>query len=127
MVNNLYIYLFIILLLVSCGGGDSSNVSTPIPAPTTSISANPTSLFVDEQVTIFWSSTDSSACEASESWVGARSTEGQETITITTDGAYVYKIKCTGSGGSSEASVTVTAEYKTQFKEEPIIINDLNH
>jgi len=117
----------VLFILVSCGGGGGGGSApdpAPTPVPTASISANPMSLFVDEQVAISWSSTNSTSCEASESWQGVKSTSGEEVFTITEDGSHVYKIKCTGSGGSAEASVTVSAEYKTQFKEEPIVIND---
>ena len=117
----------VLFILVSCGGGGGGGSApdpAPTPMPTASISANPMSLFVDEQVTISWSSTNSTSCEASESWQGVKGTSGEEVFTITEDGSHVYKIKCTGSGGSAEASVTVSAEYKTQFKEEPIVIND---
>jgi hypothetical protein len=117
----------VLFILVSCGGGGGGGSApdpAPTPMPTASISANPMSLFVDEQVAISWSSTNSTSCEASESWQGVKSTSGEEVFTITEDGSHVYKIKCTGSGGSAEASVTVSAEYKTQFKEEPIVIND---
>jgi len=117
----------VLFILVSCGGGGGGGSApdpAPTPMPTASISANPISLFVDEQVTISWSSTNSTSCEASESWQGVKGTSGEEVFTITEDGSHVYKIKGTGSGGSAEASVTVSAEYKTQFKEEPIVIND---
>ena len=114
-------------ILVSCGGGggSSSPEPTPIPLPTVSISADPINVFVDEEVTITWSSSNASSCEASESWQGAKGINGEETLIIRTDGSMVFKIKCTGTGGSAEASVTVSAEYKAQFKEEPIIISDL--
>ena len=117
----------VLFFLVSCGGGGGGGSAAdpaPIPMPTVSISANPVSLFVNEQAAISWSSTNSTACEASESWQGVKSTSGEEIYTITVDGSHVYKIKCTGGGGSTESSVTVIAEYKAQFHEEPIVIND---
>ena len=102
--HTLRILLTSSFLLVSCGGGGGGSAPepAPIPAPTVSISASPMSLFVDEQVTISWSSNNSTACEASESWQGVKSTSGEEVLTITVDGSQVFKIKCTGSGGSAE-------------------------
>ena len=113
-------------ILVSCGGGGGSSTPepAPIPSPTASISANPSSLFVDEEVTINWSSSNASSCEASESWQGTKGTNGEEVLTIRTDGSLTFKITCTGSGGSAEASTLVSAQYKSHFKEEPIVIND---
>ena len=115
----------VLLILASCGaGGGGSSEPASILTPTVLITANPMSLFVDEQVTISWASTSSTTCEASESWQGIKSTSGEEVFTITGDGSHVYKIKCSGSGGSAESSVTVVAEYEAQFHEEPIVISD---
>ena len=120
------ILLITSFMLVSCsgGGGGSPAEPAPIPLPTVSISADPINVFVDEEVTITWSSSNASSCEASESWQGTKGINGEEALIIRIDGSMVFKIKCTGSGGSAEASVTVSAEYKAQFKEEPIVIND---
>ena len=120
------ILLITSFMLVSCsgGGGGSPAEPAPIPLPTVSISADPINVFVDEEVTIAWSSSNASSCEASESWQGTEGINGEEALIIRIDGSMVFKIKCTGSGGSAEASVTVSAEYKAQFKEEPIVIND---
>ena len=120
------ILLITSFMLVSCsgGGGGSTAEPAPISLPTVSISADPINVFVDEEVTITWSSSNASSCEASESWQGTKGINGEEALIIRIDGSMVFKIKCTGSGGSSEASVTVSAEYKAQFKEEPIVIND---
>ena len=88
----------VLFILVSCGGGGGGGSApdpAPTPVPTASISANPMSLFVDEQVAISWSSSNASSCEASESWQGVKSTSGEEVFTITEDGSHVYKIKCT--------------------------------
>ena len=88
----------VLFFLVSCGGGgESGSVPdlAPIPIPTVSISANPVSLFVNEQVAISWSSTNSTACKASESRQGVKSTSGEEIYTITVEASHEYKIKRT--------------------------------
>ena len=83
-----------IFILVSCGGGGGGSAPepAPIPAPTVSISASPISLFVDEQVTLSWSSTNSTACEASESWQGVKGISGEEVLTVTVDGLSLIHI-----------------------------------
>jgi len=130
--NHKHIFLSVIslLLIVSCGGGggggSAPEPNLPPPLPTVTISANPTSLYVDEQTTVTWSSSNASACEASEAWQGTKGTSGEETLTITEDGNNIFKIRCTGGGGAAEASVGVMAEYRSQFKEQPIIISDAN-
>ena len=68
--------LFVIvstLVLANCGGGggggsEPAPVPTPPPAPTASISANPTTLWVNESVTLTWSSTNATGCSAGGEW-----------------------------------------------------------
>jgi len=128
--KNIFLSLISLLLIVSCGGGggggSAPEPNLPPPLPTVTISANPTSLYVDEQTTVTWSSSNASACEASEAWQGTKGTSGEETLTIIEDGNNIFKIRCTGEGGAAEASVGVMAEYRSQFKEQPIIISDAN-
>lgn len=113
--------------MASCGSGGGASPSptpaAPVP-PTVSISANPTSLFIGEQILLTWSSSNAVACDASESWDGAKDTSGQENLTVTTRGDNVFSITCRGTGGTNQASVTVTAMAQTQFKTSPITLTD---
>jgi len=88
-----YIYLVTIIFLISScggggggGGGDEPYTPPPPPNPTASISANPTTLYLNETLTISWSSTNANACSASGAWSGDKSTSGDEEIIVTEDG-----------------------------------------
>ena len=81
------ILLITSFMLVSCsgGGGGSPAEPAPIPLPTVSISADPINVFVDEEVTITWSSSNASSCEASESWQGTKGRNGEEALQLIED------------------------------------------
>jgi hypothetical protein len=77
------------------------------PAPTVSISANPTSVSYGGSSTISWSSTNATSCVASGSLSGTEpTTSSQSTGPLT--GTQTYTITCTGAGGSASNSATVT-------------------
>ena len=117
------------VFLTSCGGGGGGSEPAPVPAPppspTATISANPMTAYVDDQITLTWSSTNATSCEASDNWEGTKDLSGEETVTATTNGDLTYTITCSGNG-SAVASVIVPTDFKTQFKEEPISIADPN-
>lgn len=98
------------LLLSACGGGgggsDSSNAddgNTSTPA-TVSISANPTTVMVEEATTITWSSANASSCTASGAWSGDKSLSGSESVVMNDFGEQNFILTC----GSATASVLVT-------------------
>ena len=99
---------------LSCtGAGGSGNnsailtVNTPA-APTVSISFNPASITLGASSTLTWSSTNATSCTASGSWSGAESTSGSESVTPTATGPDTYTLDCTGVGGSTTQSATLT-------------------
>ena len=103
----------IIFLISSCGGGGGGGggdepYTPPPPNPTASISANPTTLYVNETLTISWSSTNANGCSASGAWSGDRSTSGDEEFIVTEDGQFTYTITCSSGSNSATANVTVT-------------------
>ena len=100
--SNLFNFL-IIFFLVSCGGGGGG--SSPIPTITLSVSQS--SVPLDSEVTINWSSQNTSSCQASGSWSGAKSTSGSELVTITLIGNNNFGISCSGDGGSQSSNVVV--------------------
>lgn len=81
------------------------------PAPTVSITANPTTILTGATSTIAWVSNNATSCSAS--WTSATSTSGSQVVTppSTTE----YSITCVGSGGTTVASTQVTVN--------PIIIS----
>lgn len=60
--------------------------------------------------TINWTSTNATACTASDSWSGAKGTSGSESTGILTFSKN-YVITCTGPSGSAEDSVTAAVTY----------------
>lgn len=99
------------LLLVSCGGGGgggSSSTSTAAAAANpviVSIGASPTALTVGESTTLTWSSSNASACSASDAWSGTKALSGSQLVTPSGAGTFTYTITC--DGVSSSASVVV--------------------
>jgi 6-phosphogluconolactonase (cycloisomerase 2 family) len=89
-----------VTLLAGCGGGGH-------PAPTVTVTANPTSITEGATTTLTWSSTNAISCTASGAWSGAEATSGTTVETPSASGNETYTLTCTGSGGSANASATV--------------------
>ena len=102
------------VFLSSCGGGggggsEPAPVPTPPPAPTASISADPTTLWVNESVTLTWSSTNATGCSAGGEWSGDKDPSGEESFTVTKDGELTYSITCSSGTRSATSEVVITA------------------
>jgi hypothetical protein len=104
------VYVGAIALVTACGGGGSPPGSTPPNGPPT-VTLSPTSgnAFVGQSVTLTWSSTNATSCTASGAWNGALPANGSQSVTPTSAGPQTYTIACSGSGGSANASSTITA------------------
>jgi hypothetical protein len=79
----------------------------PPPVPTITLSANPTSVNSGASSSLSWSSTNAGACTASGAWSGTRNISGSES-TGSLSATSSYTLTCTGSGGSTYRTVTVT-------------------
>jgi hypothetical protein len=84
--------------------------SAPVPAPTVTLTLNPTTIASGGSATLSWSTTNADSCTASGGWSGAILTSGSQStgaLTATTS----YTLTCTGAGGNAgaTAAVTVTA------------------
>src|SRR4026209_1247023 len=110
--------LLCVFSLVACGagGGDESANSganstqppaPPAPAPTVSLSAAPTAVASGGSTLMTWSSTNASSCMATGAWSGAKPPSGNQTINSIA-ATSTYTLTCTGSGGSTTRSATVT-------------------
>jgi Concanavalin A-like lectin/glucanases superfamily/Phosphoesterase family/Pectate lyase superfamily protein len=82
------------------GGGGSTN-----PAPTASLSVNPTSITSGQSSTLAWSSTNATSCTGT-GFSTSNATSGSVSVTPPT--TTTYSVTCTGSGGTANASATVT-------------------
>jgi hypothetical protein len=108
MYRNSYIFISF-FIIASCGGGGGGGGNTPTtpstPAPTVNLSAEPTSVLVENTSTLTWSSSNTTSCSAS--WTSQSGTSGSEAVTISSAGNNSFSISCTGDGGSKSASVMV--------------------
>lgn len=77
------------------------------PAPTVSLTASPLSITSGSASTLTWSATNATSCAASGGWSGTKSTAGSAS-TGALAASTQYSLSCTGPGGSSSASTTVT-------------------
>jgi hypothetical protein len=103
--------------LICSGTGGSSTPATvtvtvtavapPPAAPTATLTAYPTSLAAGSTSTLSWQSTNATACTASGGWSGPLAVNGS-LVTAALTSTTVYSIVCSGAGGSSAASQTVT-------------------
>src|SRR5688572_21362897 len=96
-------------LLSACGGGGGGAppITPPAVAPTITLSANPTQVANGGNTTLTWSTTAATACTAAQGWSGTKATSGSEQVgPLTADTS--FQLTCTGSGGSTTQSVTVT-------------------
>jgi CubicO group peptidase (beta-lactamase class C family) len=76
-------------------------------APSVSLRSNVASVTVGGAATLTWESTLADSCSASSGWTGAKATSGTETVTISQSATYT--LSCTGAGGTTESSVSITA------------------
>ena len=105
-----------LIIFTSCGGGGGGSSDPdpviPTPTPSVSISIDVSEAFINDDVTVTWSSTNASSCSASGSWNGTKGTSGSEVKYFVTTGSKTFTVECSGSGGSNSASASVTIAYK---------------
>ncbi|TSC69191.1 MAG: Uncharacterized protein G01um101456_292, partial [Parcubacteria group bacterium Gr01-1014_56] len=94
----------------SGGGGGGSSVSAP--APTVSLSVSSSTIFSGDSTAITWVATNANACSASGGWSGTRAPNGTQTLLPTASATYT--ITCTGPGGTTNQSTTITVSTPTQ-------------
>ena len=80
---------------------------TVTPAPTVALTPSPPSLTAGASATITWSSTNATSCTASSAWSGSKVLSGS-TTTGALNATSTYNLSCSGSGGTSTASTTIT-------------------
>jgi hypothetical protein len=106
-------------VLTCTGTGGSANGTATLtvtnPLPTVTIAVAPTSITVGQSAKLTWSSTNTTACTASNAWTGSEAVSGTQTVTPTAAGSLSYVLTCTGAGGSANATavLTVTAAAPT--------------
>jgi hypothetical protein len=98
------------LACTGTGGTAQRSVTVTVnagqPAPTVSLSANPTTISAGGQSVLTWNSSNATGCAASGAWSGSKALNGNETVGPATTSTYT--LTCTGAGGSAAQSATVT-------------------
>jgi len=96
---------------VTCTNESGSNsdrvlvtVSKPTPAPTTSLSASPSSIIQGDSSTLSWSSSNATSCSGSGFSTGGR-TSGSATVSPNNNA--IYQVSCSGPGGARTDLVSV--------------------
>ena len=101
---------------LTCDGAGGSatqsvtvTVAAPDPPPAVTLSASPAVVTTGGSSTLTWSATNATSCVASDAWTGPRSVSGSEsTGPLSGTTPYTYTLSCTGAGGTTSRSVTVT-------------------
>lgn len=100
------------LVCSGAGGSVTAYVIVRIgsaPLPTISLAATPTSVAPGGSATLVWTTTNASSCVASGGWSGSKPTSGTaSTGAISLD--TIYRLSCTGPGGTAGDHATVAAE-----------------
>ncbi len=92
----------------SSGASTSASATLAVtqpPAPTASLSFSTSALIEGAAATLTWSSTNATACTASDAWTGTQATSGTLSVAPVTAGSYTYTLTCTNSVGVSTSGV----------------------
>ena len=117
------------LMLAACVQDASAPKSNPpndnqppanSPAPTVTLSAQPTTIEYGLFTTLNWSSTDAEKCEAGEAWSGVKLLTGTEPSPALNSTA-TFSLTCTGPGGVATQSVQVTVSPPVITPSGPVI------
>jgi hypothetical protein len=92
------------------GGTASQSVTITVPgassAPTVSLTATPATINAGQSTTLAWSSANATSCTATGGWSGVQPLSAE--LIVLTASTATYTLTCTGAGGSTARSVTVT-------------------
>ena len=104
-------------VLTCTGAGGSANGTAVLtvtnPLPTVTIAVAPISITVGQTAKLTWSSTNTTACTASNAWTGSQAVSGTQSVTPTATGSLSYVLTCTGAGGSANATAVLTVTAAT--------------
>lgn len=122
----IFFYLpFILIVLSSCEKNIPTKIITPPPlSPSVTITANAASVWVNEAITLSWTSANANTCSASESWTGQRPLQGEEIIHINTTGSLKYVITCYSENSHATAEVLVDASKLNFSSNYPLDVED---
>ncbi len=103
-------------VLSGCGGGNGGTKGSQVPIVNMWVSSKVIAL--GQPVTLGWSSSYATSCAASATptesdWSGSEGANGSQSVKPTSQGTITYAIVCTGAGGSTPGSASVTATANT--------------
>jgi CubicO group peptidase (beta-lactamase class C family) len=98
---------FLTPIVQSVDGSGPTPPPPPAGAPTVTLTADPATVTTGATSVLNWSSTNADSCTASGGWTGTKAVSGTETVTVSQ--TTTYTLACTGAGGTTQASATVTA------------------
>jgi hypothetical protein len=81
-------------------------VATAAPAPTVTLTAEPSSVTTGSTTRLRWSSTNSTTCVAGNAWTGTKATSGEE-VSSALSATSVFRLECVGPGGRTTSEITV--------------------
>ena len=82
--------------------------STTTPKPSISLTVSPTTLSAPGNVAVSWSSLNADRCSASGGWAGVKGTSASAPEEIFVSSSTIFKLSCTGAGGTSLQFINVT-------------------
>jgi uncharacterized protein (TIGR03118 family) len=95
--------------LAACGGkGYNGGVNGTTPAPTASLSVDPTTITLGQSAKLTWTASAGTTCTASNGWSGAQQTAGSADVTPTATGNVTYTLSCSGAGFTGTATQDAT-------------------
>jgi hypothetical protein len=113
--NTLTIWGLVATKKVTQSAIQSSNLSQmqATPAPTITLTAEPTSIAAGTSSALSWTTTGNPTCTASSNipgpWTGEKTQVGAEsTGRLANEGNYTFTLICTNKGGTAEAAATIT-------------------
>ena len=107
----LSIYLISLLVISSCGGGGGGGGGSPepqVPSASITMSISSPQIYISQDLTINWSTSNATSCTASGDWSGTKALSGTETLSFTSAGQKSFTLTCQNSEGN-ETSRTVTS------------------
>jgi hypothetical protein len=88
-------------------GQDAASVTVTVAnPPSVNLTATPSAIGRGDSTTLSWTSSLATSCTASGAWSGSKSLSGS--APISPGGSMTYTLACTGNGGTTSDSVTVT-------------------
>lgn len=110
----LLVSVCVLIILSGCGSGGTKGS----PVPIVNIVASSMTIALGQSVTLSWTSSYAQSCTASANpsesdWSGSEVANGSQSVTPVSQGTVTYAIVCTGAGGSSPGSASVTATTNT--------------